>query len=81
MGYGQENLNRIGGEPSWIQDAEFPSCPLRQERMPYLLQLDSCLPSEHGGECPFGGAAVFLKHFAAKSVFFPAILMAYSARS
>lgn len=24
---GRENLNRVGGEPSWIQDAEFPNCP------------------------------------------------------
>jgi hypothetical protein len=31
----RENLNRIGGEPCWVQDAEFPNCPRCKRLMNY----------------------------------------------
>jgi hypothetical protein len=37
----RENLNRLGGEPTWIQNPQFPSCPECGERMPFTMQLDS----------------------------------------
>lgn len=37
----RENLNRIGGEPTWIQDPDYPHCPGCQHRMHFLAQLDS----------------------------------------
>lgn len=38
---GRENLNRLGGEPTWIQSPDFPHCPDCGRTMRFLLQLDS----------------------------------------
>lgn len=38
---GRENLNRLGGHPSWVQYADYPKCPLCAHTMSFLLQLDS----------------------------------------
>jgi hypothetical protein len=54
----RENLNRIGGEPCWIQSAEYPQCPLCQRLMRYLLQLDSDLPMMDGGEWLWGSGGI-----------------------
>lgn len=54
----RENLNRIGGEPCWVQDAEYPNCPLCEKVMPYLFQLDSDLPSADGGEWLWGSGGI-----------------------
>ena len=54
----RENLNRIGGEPSWVQDAEYPDCPLCNKLMTYLLQLDSDLPRADGGEWLWGSGGI-----------------------
>jgi hypothetical protein len=43
----RENLNRIGGEPTWIQDPDYRRCPDCQRRMHFLAQLDS--PDFAGG--------------------------------
>ena len=37
---GTQNLNRVGGPGSWIQDAIYPDCPGCQREMPLLAQLD-----------------------------------------
>jgi hypothetical protein len=37
----RENLNRVGGEPTWIQNPDYPQCPGCQRRMHFLAQLDS----------------------------------------
>lgn len=50
----RENLNRLGGEPCWVQDAEFPGCPSCAEPMSHLLQLDSDLPTADGGRMALG---------------------------
>ncbi len=39
----RENLNRILGSPTWIQGAEYPSCPTCNETMAFCAQLDSGL--------------------------------------
>ena len=55
----RQNLARIGGEPSWIQGAQVPTCPICGEKMEFLMQLDSELPScEQGGELLFGSGGI-----------------------
>ena len=41
---GMQNLNRLGGEGSWIQDAIHPDCPTCGLAMPLLAQFDSETP-------------------------------------
>lgn len=53
----QENLTRVGGYPSWIQSADFPSCPDCGKTMPFLFQLDSGLPGD--GDESFGDGILF----------------------
>lgn len=40
MANGTQNLNRIGGEPTWIHDPVHPACPSCGAAMPFLAQLD-----------------------------------------
>lgn len=59
MSNSRQNLARIGGEPSWIQGAQVPRCPICGEKMEFLMQLDSELPScEQGGEVMFGSGGI-----------------------
>jgi hypothetical protein len=37
------NLHRVGGHPSWIQNAAYPQCPGCGGRMAFLAQIDSNL--------------------------------------
>jgi hypothetical protein len=37
----RENLHRIGGHPTWIQNADYPECPKCGQTARFLLQLDS----------------------------------------
>lgn len=37
---GVENLYRVGGEPTWIQNPAVPSCPACGEQMAFVAQLD-----------------------------------------
>ncbi|SUA50259.1 Uncharacterised protein [Paenibacillus thiaminolyticus] len=55
---GRENLCRIGGMPSWIQDAQYPSCPECRETMAFIAQLDSDLPLADGGEWMWGSGGI-----------------------
>jgi len=54
----RENLNRIGGEPCWIQDAEYPNCPFCLKTMHFLFQLDSDLPTASGKEWLWGSGGI-----------------------
>lgn len=54
----RENLNRVGGEPCWIQNPEYPRCPSCADIMPYLFQLDSDLPTADGGEWLWGSGGI-----------------------
>jgi hypothetical protein len=40
----RENLNRFGGEPTFIQGPEYPTCPSCSEVMRFLMQLELGLP-------------------------------------
>src|SRR6185436_2099056 len=54
----RENLNRLCGYPSWIQSAEYPVCSICQERMRFVLQLDSDLPAADGSEWMWGSGGL-----------------------
>lgn len=54
----RENLHRIGGEPTWIQDAEFPNCPGCSKVMSFLLQLDSDLTTAEGDKWLWGSGGI-----------------------
>jgi hypothetical protein len=49
----RENLFRVGGQPSWIQCADYPTCAHCGHISHFLLQLDSELPVS--GEEPLAG--------------------------
>ena len=46
---GRQNLHRIGGHPCWIQSAEYLECPLCENTMSFLFQLDSDLLTKAPG--------------------------------
>lgn len=54
---GRENLNRVGGEPTWIQHPGYPSCPDCKRRMHFLAQLDS-LEFADGSDWLWGSGGV-----------------------
>ena len=55
---GRENLHRVGGHPSWIQSAQYPACPDCQRLMPFLMQLDSNLPTANGEDWLWGSGGI-----------------------
>jgi hypothetical protein len=54
----RENLHRVLGYPSWIQNPEFPECPSCGETMKFIMQLDSELPTEECGEWLWGSGGI-----------------------
>lgn len=42
----RQNLHRLGGRPTWVQNSDYPVCPRCQTEMPFLMQLDG------GGRLP-----------------------------
>lgn len=58
MSNGRENLNRLGGHPTWVQSAEYPDCAGCGQPMYFLLQLDSHLPTSDGGEWLWGSGGI-----------------------
>lgn len=46
---GNQNLNRLGGHPAWVQGGEYPDCPECGRAMGFLLQLEAGLPAAEGG--------------------------------
>jgi hypothetical protein len=54
----RENLNRLGGSPGWVQGADYPTCPGCTRTMGFVLQLDSNLPAEDGGEWLWGSGGM-----------------------
>ncbi len=53
----RENLNRLSGEPCFIQNAEYPPCPSCGRKCAFLLQLDD-LPTVGGGEFNWGSGGL-----------------------
>jgi len=54
----RENLNRLGGHPTWIQSADYPACPVCRRTMPFLMQFDSDLPNESAEEWLWGSGGI-----------------------
>jgi len=54
----RENLHRVRGHPTWIQSAEYPSCPICKATMKFLLQLDSELPQTDGEDWLWGSGGI-----------------------
>ncbi len=54
----RENLHRIGGEPSWIQGPNYPQCLKCDNLMDFILQIDSDLPTDDGGEWMWGDSGM-----------------------
>jgi hypothetical protein len=54
----RENLHRVGGEPSWIQNADYPKCPECNKQMMFLMQLASDLPATDGSEWIWGDSGI-----------------------
>ncbi len=54
----RENLFRLGGEPTWIQGADVLTCPICNEKMDFLMQLDSELPNTENDEVYFGSGGI-----------------------
>ena len=53
-----QNLNRIGGTPSWVQGKERYKCPKCNKPMDFLMQLDSDLPTVDGQRWLWGSGGV-----------------------
>lgn len=54
----RHNLNRLGGHPTWIQQACFPDCPTCERTMPFLMQLDSELRLANGRSLLWGSGGI-----------------------
>jgi hypothetical protein len=54
----RENLHRIGGHPTWVQQAIFPACPACDRTMPFLMQFDSELPLTDGRSLLWGSGGI-----------------------
>lgn len=55
---GNENLFRLGGEPSWIQNPMVLDCPICNKKMDFLMQLDSELTDCKDGSLYFGSGGI-----------------------
>ncbi len=55
---GDENVNRLGGHPSWIQNADYPTCPQCKQTMSFIIQLDSGLVDANGQEWMWGDSGM-----------------------
>ena len=53
-----QNLNRIGGSPSWVQGKHNFKCPVCKKPMSFLMQLDSGLPTVDGQRWLWGSGGV-----------------------
>lgn len=42
--WGDGNNNKIGGQPTWVQEPEYPNCPRCKNKMNFLMHLNSDLP-------------------------------------
>lgn len=50
MANSRQNLHRVGGHPTWIQSAEFLTCPRCNKTMCFILQLDDGLIDIHNDD-------------------------------
>jgi len=54
----RQNLSRVGGAPSWVQSAWYPACIDCGEEMPFVMQLDSTLPTTGEGTLLWGNGGM-----------------------
>lgn len=54
----RQNLSRVGGAPSWVQSAWYPACIDCGEEMPFVMQLDSTLPTTSEGTLLWGSGGM-----------------------
>ncbi|OBU68497.1 hypothetical protein A9K58_06725 [Stenotrophomonas maltophilia] len=54
----RQNLSRVGGAPSWVQGAWYPACIDCGEEMPFVMQLDSTLPTKAEGTLLWGSGGM-----------------------
>lgn len=54
----RQNLSRVGGAPSWVQSAWYPACIDCGEEMPFVMQLDSTLPTTAEGTLLWGSGGM-----------------------
>lgn len=54
----RQNLHRVGGFPTWVQSAQYPKCPLCNNIMSFIMQLDSDLPTVDNGEWLWGSGGI-----------------------
>ena len=52
------NLNRVGGEPTWVQGSELRPCRDCGNTMSFVFQLDSELPQSDGRTFAFGSGGI-----------------------
>lgn len=62
----RQNLSRVGGAPSWVQGAHYPACIDCGEQMPFVMQLDSTLPTTHEGILLWGSGGMLYSFWCAK---------------
>lgn len=62
----RQNLSRVGGAPSWVQSAWYPACIDCGEEMPFVMQLDSTLPTTGEGALLWGSGGMLYTFWCAK---------------
>lgn len=62
----RQNLSRVGGAPSWVQSAHYPACIDCGEQMPFVMQLDSTLPTNNEGMLLWGSGGMLYSFWCAK---------------
>jgi hypothetical protein len=54
----RENLHRVGGQPCFVQNADYPTCSGCGKMTHFLMQLDSGLPLTDGGDLSWGSGGI-----------------------
>jgi hypothetical protein len=62
----RENLFKIGS-PTWIQEEELLNCPICNEEMEFIMQLDSGLPDDENNKIYYGGGGICYIFWCAKT--------------
>lgn len=58
-----ENLHRVGGSPTWVQDTEYLKCPKCSKTMYFAAQIDSGLKLTDGSEWMWGDSGICYLYF------------------
>gem|GEM_PF-2367763 len=58
-----ENLHRVGGSPTWVQDTEYLKCPKCSRTMHFAAQIDSDLKLVDGSDWMWGDLGICYLYF------------------